>query len=125
MCKTEPKKIEILLVKIEYFYSFASPKRPRCVDYRRFVEVIEEALAQGSLERDPMLVPIQHVPTKDCDRNFLNFEERHILSMAMEKLAKKPDITHELWSLFKVLIWLKAHLDRFERFLPASDFVSF
>ncbi|PSN41117.1 hypothetical protein C0J52_19046 [Blattella germanica] len=56
---------------------FASPLRRDCVDYRRFCETVEEAMTQACLERAPLITPLQHLPHNDCDRNFLNFEERH------------------------------------------------
>lgn len=68
---------------------------------------MEEAFTQTCLERAPLLVPLQHIPTKDCERNFLNFEERQVVSAALEKLAKKPDIQMNLMSLFLVSILTK------------------
>ncbi|XP_019765598.1 uncharacterized protein LOC109541236 isoform X2 [Dendroctonus ponderosae] len=80
---------------------FASPMRQECVDYRRFAEVVEEAFTQSCLERAPLIVPIQHVPTKDCEKNFLNFDERLVLGVAMQKLSKKPDLKMNLSSVLK------------------------
>lgn len=76
--------------------------RNACVDYRRFSEVVEESFTQACLERAPLVVPMQHIPTKDCERNFLNFDERLCLSIAMQKLSKKPDLQMNLMSVFKV-----------------------
>lgn len=76
--------------------------RRDCVDYKRFSEVVEESFTQSCLERAPLIVPLQHIPTKDCERNFLNFDERLILSVAMQKLSKKPDLQMNLMSLFQV-----------------------
>ncbi|CAG9765528.1 unnamed protein product [Ceutorhynchus assimilis] len=78
---------------------FASPLRQECVDYRQFADTVEEAFTQSCLERAPLIVPIQHVPTKDCEKNFLNFDERLILSVAMQKLSKKPDLKMNLSSV--------------------------
>ncbi|KAL3279478.1 hypothetical protein HHI36_016988 [Cryptolaemus montrouzieri] len=75
---------------------FASPLRRECIDYRRFSDVIEESFTQSCLERAPLIVPLQHIPTKDCERNFLNFEERRAVAIALEKLAKKPDLQMNL-----------------------------
>ncbi|KAK9739812.1 hypothetical protein QE152_g8706, partial [Popillia japonica] len=80
---------------------FASPMRRDCVDYKRFSEVVEESFTQSCLERAPLVVPLQHIPTKDCERNFLNFDERLTLSVAMQKLSKKPDLQMNLMSLFQ------------------------
>lgn len=76
--------------------------RPGCVDYKRFSDVIEESFTQACLERAPLVVPMQHIPTQDCERNFLNFDERLCLSIAMQKLSKKPDLQMNLMSVFKV-----------------------
>ncbi|CAH1119695.1 unnamed protein product [Phaedon cochleariae] len=80
---------------------FASPLRKECVDYKRFSEVVEESFSQQCLERAPLIVPIQHVPTRDCEKNFLNFDERIVVSMALQKLAKKPDMQMNLSSVLK------------------------
>ncbi|XP_050306314.1 uncharacterized protein LOC126743325 [Anthonomus grandis grandis] len=80
---------------------FASPLRRECIDYQRFANVVEEAFTQSCLERAPLIVPIQHVPTKDCEKNFLNFDERLVLGVAMQKLSKKPDLQMNLSSVLK------------------------
>lgn len=80
---------------------FASPKRRECIDYRRFCEVVEEAFTQMCLERAPLIVPLQHIPTRDCEKNFLNFEERRTASVALEKLSKKPELQSNVMSLFQ------------------------
>ncbi|CAH1971344.1 unnamed protein product [Acanthoscelides obtectus] len=79
---------------------FAPPLRQSCVDYHRFSNALEEAFTQIGLERAPLLVPIQHVPTRDCEKNFLDFDERLVVSVALQKLAKKPDLQ---MNLFEVL----------------------
>ncbi|KAB0801730.1 hypothetical protein PPYR_03916 [Photinus pyralis] len=73
------------------FEVFGSIKRCDCVDYKRFENVVEEAFTQSCLDRAPLIMPIQHVPTNDCERNFLNFEERKTMCIALQKLAKKPE----------------------------------
>ncbi|XP_076267066.1 uncharacterized protein LOC143200510 isoform X1 [Rhynchophorus ferrugineus] len=80
---------------------FASPLRRECVDYRRFSDVIEEAFTQPCLEKSPLIVPVQHVPTRDCENNFLNFNERLVLGVAMQKLSKKPDLQMNLSSVLQ------------------------
>ncbi|KOX77600.1 hypothetical protein WN51_09264 [Melipona quadrifasciata] len=67
---------------------FQSPLRPDCVDYVKFAEVVEEAVTLGSLERAPRLVPVQHVPSEASPKTFLNFDERHMVTMAIDKLSK-------------------------------------
>ncbi|XP_018321327.1 uncharacterized protein LOC108734325 [Agrilus planipennis] len=79
---------------------FSSPKRCCCVDYKRFCETVEEAFTQACLHRAPLIIPLQHVPAKDCTRNFLNFDERQTVNNALQKLCKKPDLKTNLMSIF-------------------------
>ncbi|KAK9310506.1 hypothetical protein QLX08_000247 [Tetragonisca angustula] len=67
---------------------FQPPLRPDCVDYVKFAEMVEEAVTLGSLERAPRLVPVQHVPSEASPKTFLNFDERHMVTMAIDKLSK-------------------------------------
>ncbi|XP_026669887.1 uncharacterized protein LOC108625584 [Ceratina calcarata] len=73
---------------------FQSPVRPEYVDYVKFGELIEEAVAMGSLERAPLLVPVQHVPSEASPKTFLNFDERHLATTAVQKLsgAQQPNL---------------------------------
>jgi hypothetical protein len=73
------------------------------VEYERFCEVVGSALTQGGLERAPLLAPLPHAPTADSPRNFLNFEERHLVSNALAKLAKFPDQLSNILEVFKVI----------------------
>ncbi|XP_015588421.1 uncharacterized protein LOC107264555 [Cephus cinctus] len=66
---------------------FRAPLRPQFIEYVRFGDAIEEAVATSCLERAPLLIPVQHIPSESCSRNFLNFEERHTLGQAMDKLS--------------------------------------
>lgn len=61
--------------------------RDCCVEYKRFCDTVEEAFTQLHLDRAPLLEPVQHVVCSDGDHNFLNYEERQIVSLAMQKLA--------------------------------------
>ncbi|KAG7211846.1 hypothetical protein KM043_011069 [Ampulex compressa] len=67
---------------------FKAPLRSDFVDYVKFAETVEEAVAMGSLERAPLLVPLQHVPSEASPKTFLNFEERNTLALALDKLSK-------------------------------------
>ncbi|XP_053605525.1 uncharacterized protein LOC128672415 [Plodia interpunctella] len=80
---------------------FSAPGRRRYVEYERFAGVVGEALTQGSLERAPLLEPVPHVPTHDTPRNFLNFEERSLVSGALAKLSKFPDQLSNVLEVFK------------------------
>lgn len=101
------------------FKVFASPVRPGCVDYKRFAEVIEEAFTQACLERAPLIIPVQHVPTRDCERNFLNFDERRTLSIGIQKLSKKPELQMNLMSIFEDYDKTKCGTISQEHFLKA------
>lgn len=57
--------------------------------YQKFCHLIDEAFSQKQLEKAPLLVPILHVPTEEGDYCFLNFEERTIVSQALQKLARQ------------------------------------
>lgn len=98
---------------------FASPLRPGNVDYRRFSEVIEESFTQPSLERAPLLIPVEHVPTKDCEKNFLNFDERIIFSVAIKKLSKWPDLQMNLSEVLQDYDKTKCGTVSQEQFLKA------
>ncbi|XP_012253830.2 uncharacterized protein LOC105684778 [Athalia rosae] len=74
---------------------YKAPLRPNFVEYARFAEAVEESVAMGSLERAPLLVPVQHLPSTACTRTFLNFEERHVLAQAMDKLCVRKNINME------------------------------
>ncbi|KAI4498944.1 hypothetical protein M0802_006119 [Mischocyttarus mexicanus] len=86
-------KIKAKVVR-ERIKIFQSPMKPGFVDYARFAECVEESVAMGSLERAPLIVPIQHVPSEATSRTFLNFDERYILSQSMDKLCtiKQPNL---------------------------------
>lgn len=70
------------------------------MDYVRFANTIEEAITTGNLERAPLLVPVQHVPSEASPKTFLDFDERHTVTMAMEKLSRTQE--PNLKELFKV-----------------------
>lgn len=53
-----------------------------------------------------MLEPVPHIPTIDTPLNFLNFEERNIVSGALQKLAKFPDQLSNIYEVFKVGLML-------------------
>lgn len=86
------------------FVRFRSPLRKNYVDYKRFCDSIEEVFHQPLLERAPLIVPLQHIPSYDDSNNFLNFDERQMISGALNKLAKYPDQVSNLSSIFEVLL---------------------
>lgn len=81
---------------------FCAPGRRRYVEYERFCSTVGEALTQAGLERAPLLQPVPHVPTLDSPLNFLNFEERNVVSGALKKLSKYPDQLSNILEVFEV-----------------------
>lgn len=81
---------------------FKSPLRENWIDYKRFCQIIEESFYQPCLERAPLVVPLQHFPSRDGRLNFLNFKDRNILSNAMQTLTRYADLISNLSSLFSV-----------------------
>lgn len=81
--------------------------RHQFIEYARFAAAVEEAVGTGSLEKAPLLVPTQHVPSEACERNFLNFEERQIFAKAMDKLVtvKHPNL-EEIFTVSLLLVLL-------------------
>ncbi|XP_046393408.1 uncharacterized protein LOC124161201 isoform X2 [Ischnura elegans] len=82
-------------------YVFKNPFQDNYVDYERFCRTIESALAIEGLQRDPMLVPIQYIPPKDYDTNFLNREEREAVNTALTMLTQRSIYDQNLIECFK------------------------
>lgn len=95
---------------MEICYSFAAPMRREYVDYCRFSSTIEESFTQKGLQHSPLLVPVPHLASPDSWGNFLNFQERTLLSKAMEKLGKSPDVLSNITEVFVVSIKLIYYL---------------
>ncbi|XP_036148036.1 uncharacterized protein LOC105829378 isoform X6 [Monomorium pharaonis] len=68
--------------------AFALEQRPDFIEYTKFAAVVEEAVATAGLEKFPLVVPLQHVPSEASDRTFLNFDERQKVGIAMDKLCQ-------------------------------------
>ncbi|XP_068627218.1 uncharacterized protein [Battus philenor] len=79
---------------------FCAPTRRRYVDYDRFCSTVGEALTQGGLERAPLLQPVPHAPPPRTT-NFLTYEERNIVSMALDKLSKHHDQVSNILEIFQ------------------------
>ncbi|XP_058467684.1 uncharacterized protein LOC131440430 [Malaya genurostris] len=79
---------------------FKTPLR-NTIDYKRFCDTIAEVDYQCNLEKAPLLVPLQHVPTEDGLHNHLNFEERTIASRTLQKLARYADVVSNLKPIFE------------------------
>jgi hypothetical protein len=64
---------------------------------------VEEAVTTSDLEKVPLFTPVQHVPSEAVTRNFLDFDERRMVEIAMDKLC---DIqSPNLEELFKVQVY--------------------
>lgn len=62
---------------------------------------MNEAFTQTGLEKHPLKRPIPLIPTQEDSLNFLNFEERFLVSKALQKLSKYSDDVSNM-SLFLV-----------------------
>ena len=75
----------------ERFILSSLSHRPGAIDYRKFTDAIERAMAQEHMEKSPLTKPAQHVPSKETPRSFLNFDERQILMRALDTLTMYTD----------------------------------
>ena len=57
-------------------------------------------MAQGHLEKSPLVRPVRHVPSGATPRSFLNFDERQILVRTLNVLVAY--VNSNLEELFKV-----------------------
>ncbi|XP_015123214.1 uncharacterized protein LOC107045443 [Diachasma alloeum] len=92
-CNLTPTEIETIMDV------FKAPLRAGFVDYERFGNAVEEAVTIRALEKSPLLVPVQHVPSYASPKTFLNFEERQTIVQAMDKLVRIRN--HNLEQVFK------------------------
>lgn len=71
------------------------------MDYKAFCEVMNQAFLQTKLEKRPCTVPVQFIATPDDSLNFLNYEERCIVSQALQKLSRYHDDVSNMKSFFQ------------------------
>ncbi|ETN67104.1 hypothetical protein AND_001098 [Anopheles darlingi] len=72
------------------------------IDYKRFCDTIAEIDYQPTLEKAPLLVPCRHFPADETSTaNFLNFDDRTIVSKALQKLARHADLVSNMRSQLK------------------------
>lgn len=81
-CNLTPAEVDTIM-KV-----FQAPLKPDVIEYTKFAATVEEAVVVGALEKSPLLVPLQHIPSEANSRAFLNFEERQAVTIAMDKLCK-------------------------------------
>lgn len=73
---------------------------PRFVNHKSFCELMNLAFYRTKLEKQPRTLPIQFVPTSDNSSNFLNFEQRSIVSQALQKLSRHHEDVSNMKSFF-------------------------
>ncbi|CRL05796.1 CLUMA_CG018824, isoform A [Clunio marinus] len=71
------------------------------INFRTFCEMMNQAFFDVKLEKRPCTVPTQHVPSSDDYLNFLTYEERHIASHALQKLARHYNNVSNMETFFK------------------------
>ncbi|XP_018048189.1 PREDICTED: uncharacterized protein LOC108687099 [Atta colombica] len=67
---------------------FQAPLKSDFIEYTKFATIVEEAVATGCLEKVPLVVPLQHVPSEANSKTFLNFDERQKVATALDKLCQ-------------------------------------
>ncbi|XP_050087184.1 uncharacterized protein LOC126572151 [Anopheles aquasalis] len=93
--KLTPCEMQLLC---EYFRTPLSTT----IDYKRFCDTVAEIDYQPMLEKAPLLVPCRHFPADETSTlNFLNFEDRTIVSKALQKLARHADLVSNMRSQLK------------------------
>ncbi|RVE40335.1 hypothetical protein evm_015015 [Chilo suppressalis] len=81
---------------------FMAPGRRRFVEYERFCSTVGDVRTQRDLERAPLLTPVPHVPPAARPAApALSFQERNVVSGALNKLAKYPDQLSNILEVFK------------------------
>lgn len=73
---------------------FVSPHRNDCIDHKRFCNVVGEPTVHLCLDKS-LLESIENT-SRACRKNFLNFEERNLMAIAVQKLSKRPDLQMNL-----------------------------
>lgn len=86
-----------LLCKI---FKYDAKNNKRGIDYRRFCQIFDPVENRPCLEKTPLVEPVKYLPSVDGAHNFLNFEERLILSKALDVLKRHCDQVSNLSALF-------------------------
>lgn len=63
--------------------------------------MINQAFYITKLEKRPCTTPIQHIPSSDDSLNLLDYEERHIVSHALQKLSRHHDDYSNMKAFFE------------------------
>ncbi|XP_063695467.1 uncharacterized protein LOC134826891 [Culicoides brevitarsis] len=80
---------------------FKAPLRDGYVDYIRFCDLIEEVFTQKRLLHNPLIVPLQHLPSNDGVDNNLTNDERAVVSEVLKKLSRYHDTFSNMSELFQ------------------------
>lgn len=90
--------VDVHLITI---FRFNDPWYPGLINHKSFCEMMNQAFCQTKLEKKPRTLPIQFIPSPDDSLNFLNFEERCIVSHALQKLSRHHDDVSNMKYLFE------------------------
>nr|XP_012223237.1 PREDICTED: uncharacterized protein LOC105672711 isoform X1 [Linepithema humile] len=83
-CNLSPAEVDTI-TKV-YQAPPKDPVGPDFVEYVKFVTAVEGL--ERDLEKAPLLIPMQHIPSEANEKTFLNFDERQTVAVAMDKLCK-------------------------------------
>lgn len=82
------------------FFSFKSSGQSGFVDHRKFIEILKETLSIKQIEKCPSIVPHQYIPSTDDSGKLLTFDERCIVSRAIQNLSRYNDDVSNLKMFF-------------------------
>lgn len=100
-CKLHLFRQTKIINLIEIIFSYDNPCEPGFVNYKTFCETMNKAFTETNLEKKPCTVPIQFIPTPDDSLNFLNYEERCIISHLLQKLSRHHDNVSNMKTFFE------------------------
>lgn len=89
-----------MTMPMNFFHRFRLPCDPRFIDYKSFCEMMNQAFFRTKLESSPLTQPVQYIPSPDDSLNFLTFDERCIVSQALQKLSRHHDDVSNMKSFF-------------------------
>lgn len=82
--------LDIESSEIEYIIDyFSSTKDDRMVEYRSFCVEIEKAFCNDELEKNPLVEPVQHIPSDPVESNYLLPNEVDSVDRAMRLVAER------------------------------------
>ncbi|XP_037954670.1 uncharacterized protein LOC119684660 isoform X2 [Teleopsis dalmanni] len=84
--------------------TFKSPRHPNFILYRNFGEVLNKVsvvIETVAGDKVTTTYPLLHFANQDCQKCWLNYDERTLCSEVLRKLARKHDNISNLGSLFQ------------------------